>query len=142
MKLGTEESKEIFERHGWEWDLKWLGLELVPLAPELTPKQSRGYWLLLGKWLKIKPMPGVDKDDLHKWVCSKHFGHIERELPDGRIDWIPVRTTTKKWDEESKRYRRKILTRELESGLIEFVYRVAAEGGVVLPELKKELDNE
>ena len=135
-KIGTRQGKALFKAMNLPWDEKWLGIELVPIEPELTPSQNRGYWLLISAWLKMRPMRGVGREDLHRWVCCTHFGHIERELPDGRIDWIPIRTTTKIWDEDSNRYRRKKLRREQESGLIEFVYRTAAEGGVILPELE------
>jgi len=137
-RLGTKIARHLYEAQGWAWNPAWLGVECIPIEPELTPKQQRGYWKLLSEWLKLNPMRGVDREDLHKWVCCTHFGHIERELPDGRIDWIPIRTTTKVWIEDENRYKRRRLSREKESDLIDFVYRAAAEGGVILPELESE----
>ncbi len=116
-----------------------LGCEVTidVIRPQYTSDQERGFHFLLSEWLKLKPMPGVDKDALKKWVLSNHFGHIEAELPDGRIDWIPLRTTTRAWSHENKRYGPQKLPREQYSELIEYVYRAAAEGNVVLPELEK-----
>lgn len=120
------------------------GVEVDATVPDQghTGKQRRGYWWLLGHWLRLNPMRGVDKDALHNWVCCTHFGHIEREFPDGRIDWIPLRTTTRRWDEDAKKHKRKQLPLDSYVQLIEFVYRTAAEGNVVLPDLTPEYKRE
>lgn len=116
-----------------------LGVEVTldPIKVDKTVQQNAALWLLYSEWLRQRPMTGVTPEDLHQWVCCHQFGRIEREYPDGRIDWIPLRTTTKVWDHDAKRYRRKKLSREDESALIEAVYRYAAEGGVVLPEIER-----
>ena len=119
-----------------------LGIEVEARAikPRHTDEQLRGYWLLINDWLKQATakgqLRGVDPETLHKWVSSTHFGRIERELPDGTIDYIPLRTITSAWDEDIPGYRKKRLTVEQFTDLIEFVYRTAAEGGIVLPELE------
>lgn len=119
-----------------------LGVEVTIdlIKADKTEKQNAGLWWLYGQWIKFahNRMHGISAEDLHLWACCKHFGYFEREFPDGRIDWIPLRTTTRVWDHDAKRYRRKNLPREDESALIDAVYRLAAEGGVVLPDLLPE----
>ena len=120
-----------------------LGVEItaIPIKPRHTDEQISGYWLLITEWLKIaqgqRKLINVDKETLHRWVCATHFGRIERQLPDGSVDSIPFRTITSVWSDDQRRYKKQRLTVELFTDLIEYIYRTAAEGGVVLPDLEK-----
>jgi len=65
----------------------------------------------------------------HEYFCGEWFGWRERELPGGRFEKTPVRTTTT--NEEG---RRDVVPGDVFWNFVENVRRFAAEAGVYVPE--------
>ena len=137
MKFGTIAGKEVCKALGIEFKEGSLGVEVDFIKPQFSRSQQCGHWFLLSTWIEMSDLT-VTSEKLHQWCLGKHFGYIERELPDNRIDWMPTRTTTKIYDHDAGRYKYKKMTRTLYAEYIETIYRLAAEGGIELPTLEKQ----
>ncbi len=137
-KVGTEAGKKMLAAIGVDFPEKALGLQYKFVYRQYSREQEKGYWLLLGLWAKAFNEPGVTNEDFHQYVCQQVFGEFLVTTPDGYTKERPIRTTTTRWDAAEQRYIRDKLKDDQYSILIEQTYRIAAEGGVILPELERE----
>lgn len=71
---------------------------------------------------------GHTADEWHQYMCGDYFGWRDRPLPGGRVESVPVRTTTR--DEHGKRA---VLSTAEFAAFIEHVQMRAAEAGVYVP---------
>jgi hypothetical protein len=67
--------------------------------PERTPKQCR--YLNAVAYQLLADHAGYDKDDVREYCNGLYFGWREKALPGGRIEQVPIRTTTT--DEDGNR---------------------------------------
>ena len=107
MKLGTAESKEIFERHGWEWKPGWLGSEIKPLKRRRSIDANALYCVII---TAIADHVGMTKAEMHNEILSEYHGYELVEFrgsvhkkPRGRSHNLPSETFSelmfiaKKW---------------------------------------------
>ena len=75
--------------------------ELTKISDDRTSKQNAYLWSAC--YPKICEVSGYTKDDVHEWVCGRHFGWKDKTVPktpknlDG-VESVPVRTTTRDAD--------------------------------------------
>ncbi len=112
-------------------------MDIEPVEPESTDDQREGFHVLLDHWLRMDPRITISKEDMKEAVCKAFWGVVRLVGPGGQEKLIAARRTTRKWDTDRKRYVRSSLSREEYSALIEFVCGMAAQDGIVLPELER-----
>lgn len=76
---------------------------------------------------------GYEKDEIEEYLLGAYFGWKEKKLPGGRVSSVPIRRTT--IDEEGNR---DVLDGEKFFKFVEWIQRVAARQGVIIPEPNKE----
>ena len=113
-------------------------VQVDPIKPAYTREEEAGFHLLLTEWLRMDPGITIGVERLKEIVCRGMWGSIRLVGPHGQDEYVAARRTTRRWDVERKEYVRSKLSREEYSELIDFVYRMAAEDGIVLPILQKE----
>lgn len=120
--------------------LDGLGFRLVVehIKPRHSGQQRAGFHWLLNAWLMLDPTVAKDLDQLKTRVLIVKFGAVKVSDQYGNEAFMPVQRTTQHWDWDSASYKRKLLSVELYTDLIDYVYRVAAEDGTELPELSRE----
>lgn len=149
LKIGTQDARNLINEISKSFrhlrpqleklDLRsGLYVDLEPVEPESTDDQREGFHVLLDHWMRMDPRITATKDELRHYICTVHFGVAVKRLPGGQEIHIPARTTTKRWDHDRKRYFPAALPRDDYSALIDLVYRMAAEDGIVLPELERD----
>ena len=116
-------------------------VQVDPIKPQYTREEEAGFHLLLTEWLRMDPGITIGVERLKEIVCRGMWGSIRLVGPHGQDEYVAARRTTRKWDVERKEYVRSKLSCEEYAELIDFVYRMAAEDGIVLPLLKKETSN-
>lgn len=72
---------------------------------------------------------GFENDDMREYLNGTFFGWKTKELPGGRTEEIPVRTTTT--DEDG---RRDVISGDVFWKYVEFVQRFGAMHGIVIPD--------
>jgi len=106
---------------------KPINVKLSIARPERTPPQLR---YLFGVAIKMLcDHAGYEKDDVHEYLCGAHWGWKVQNLPGGRTREVPIRTTTT--DEDGNR---DVLEGDAFWDYVEFVQRVGARHGVVIPD--------
>jgi len=113
-------------------------VDVSPVEPEYTREEERGFHWLLQQWLVMDRSITWPHETLKTKVLIAHFGAVRLVGPGGQEELIPARRTTSVWDHDKKKYRRKKLSVEQYAELIDFVYRMAAQDGTVLPVMQKE----
>lgn len=114
-------------------------LSAEPNKERQTEKQRNGLHLLLTWWLEADPTIARDLEDLKTKMLKAKFGAAKVTDEHGNEAFIPVRRTTREWSWELPGYKRKLLSRALYIDLIEFVYDMAAQEGVMLPNLEPDV---
>lgn len=140
--LSNLQSKALFQRMGWAWDEKILSGYFVPVKAKHSAKQRRAFHWLIGQWMELDARIGKDADRLKTEILKSHFGVLRVSHEDGNETFIPLKRTTQEWSWDKAAYVRKELTREQYRELIDYVYRIAAEDGTVLPDLLPEYRRE
>lgn len=112
-------------------------VEVTPVEPEYSREEEKGFHWLLNQWLLMDRGITWDAEMLKSKVLMACFGAVRLIGPGGQEQLIPARRTTSEWDHDKKRYRKKKLRVEQYADLIDFVYRMAAEDGTVLPVMEK-----
>ena len=120
------------------WDAQFLDVDISPALDEYTRPEERGFHLLLKWWKEADPKISATVDELKTHVLMAKYGVAVRTLPQGQEIHIPLRRTTSVWDPDQKRYRRKKMSCADYADLIDTVYYLADQDGIVLPELEKE----
>jgi len=76
---------------------------------------------------------GFEKDEIEEYLLGSYFGWIEKKLPGNRVSSVPIRRTTT--DEEGNR---DVLEGRKFWDFVEWIQRVAARQGLVIPDPSKE----
>lgn len=116
-------------------------LEFFAAKPEYSRKQEKKLHALLHYWIENSELQ-CDVEALKHHQCGKEFGMFEMTLPEGQPVEAPVRTTTKVWDHDLKKYVADHLSKQGYSALIDRVIRTANDMGITFPEDMLELDAE
>jgi hypothetical protein len=112
-------------------------VQVDPIKPAYTREEESGLHWLLTEWLRMDPGITIGVERLKEIVCRGMWGSIRLVGPHGQDEYVAARRTTRRWDVERKEYVRSKLSREEYAELIDFVYRMAAEDGIVLPTLQR-----
>lgn len=113
-------------------------LSAEPVREHQTDQQRESFHLLLSWWLDLDPTIAKNLEDLKTKILISKFGAAKVTDEHGNETFIPVRRTTTIFDWDRGGYRRKLLSKKLYIELIDHVYQMASEDGVVLPELDPE----
>lgn len=76
---------------------------------------------------------GYEKDEIEEYLLGSYFGWKDKKLPGGRVSSIPIRRTTT--DEERNR---DVLEGRKFWDFVEWIQRVAARQGLVIPDPSKD----
>lgn len=76
---------------------------------------------------------GYEKDEIEEYLLGSYFGWKEKKLPGGRVSSVPIRRTTT--DEEGNR---DVLDGEKFFKFVEWIQRVGARQGLVIPDPSKD----
>jgi len=106
---------------------KPVNVKLSIARPERTPPQLRYLWGCAYKLLAEHA--GYEPDDIHEYLCMQFFGAKPKRLPGNRTAEVPIRTTTVDADGN-----RDVIDGEEFWRFVEFVQRVGARAGVVIPD--------
>lgn len=106
---------------------KPINIKITVARPERTDRQL-GY--LFGVAYRILvDEKGYTDEGWHEYFCIKFFGGKEVGKPGGRVEIVPIRTTTKDADGN-----RDVIDRKAFWDFVEMIQRKAAEGGVYIPD--------
>jgi hypothetical protein len=114
-------------------------IQVDPIKPQYTREEESGLHLLLAEWLRMDPGITIGIERLKESVCRSMWGVVRLVGIHGQEEFVASRRTTRVWDHERKEYVRSKLSREEYAELIDFVYRLAAEDGIVLPKLERNM---
>lgn len=76
---------------------------------------------------------GYEKDEIEEYLLGSYFGWKDKKLPGGRVSSVPIRRTTT--DEEGNR---DVLEGHKFWDFVEWIQRVAARQGLVIPDPSKD----
>ena len=76
---------------------------------------------------------GYERDEIEEYLLGAYFGWKEKKLPGGRVSSVPIRRTTT--DEEGNR---DVLEGRKFWDFVEWIQRVAARQGLVIPDPSKD----
>lgn len=154
LKAGTSVSKNILEFMAkvfpgkqaecldiWSAAQMGITVQIEPIKPQYTREEEAGFHLLLSEWLKADPGITVGVERLKEIVCRAMWGSIRLVGPHGQEEYVAARRTTRKWDSDAKDYIPSKLSREEYAELIDFVDRMAAEDGILLPKLQRKKEH-
>ena len=107
-------------------------------------KQRKGWHWLLGKWLKMDSRVAENREALKTRLLILMWGGIRVSDKYGNESLIAARRTTQYWDWEMTPpgYRRKKISKQDYTDLVQFTYDMAAFDKTYLPELKPEFASE
>ena len=110
---------------------KPVNVKLTIARPERTPPQLR---YLRGV---VVPMladhGGYEREDVYEYLLGSWFGWREKRLPGNRTEQVPIRTTTTDADGN-----RDVIEGRAFWDFVEFIQRVGARAGVVIPDPQPE----
>lgn len=106
---------------------KPVNVKMTIARPERTPPQLRYLWGVAITMLADHG--GYEREDVHEYLCGSHWGWREKRLPGGRTEQVPIRTTTVDADGN-----RDVIDGREFWDYVEFVQRVGARAGVVIPD--------
>ena len=110
---------------------KPVNVKLTIARPERTPPQLRYLWGVPIKMLAEHG--GYEPEEVHEYLCGSFWGWRDRKLPGGRMDQKPIRTTTVDADGN-----RDVIDGDEFWKYVEFIQRVGARAGVVIPDPQPE----
>lgn len=76
---------------------------------------------------------GFEKEEIEEYLLGSYFGWVEKKLPGNRVSSIPIRRTTT--DEEGNR---DVLEGRKFWDFVEWIQRVAARQGLIIPDPSKD----
>lgn len=141
QKISTRAARDIAEtarRHGVEVTGDFcLGgtFSLTEIHPDYTRQEEKGFHWLLSQWRRHDPKITSSIDDLKTDVLKACYGVVRTVSFGGQEHYKPARRTTEKFNVDTGKYEHDRLSREAYAELIDFVYRLAAQDGTVLPDL-------
>ncbi|WP_286075671.1 hypothetical protein [Stenotrophomonas sp. 59] len=106
---------------------KPVNVKISIARPERTPPQCAYLWAVV--YPLLADAKGYERDDVHEYLLGCHFGWREKRLPGGRVEQVPIRTTTT--DEHGNR---DVLEGRAFWDYVEFCQRVGARAGVFIPD--------
>ena len=104
-----------------------VNVKLTIARPERTNPQCKYLWGVAYKMLAEHT--GYEPEEIAEYLCGSYFGWAERKLPGGRKEERPIRTTTTDADGN-----RDVLSQEDFWKYVEWIQRVAAKQGVIIPD--------
>lgn len=110
-----------------------------PVRDRQTDDQRAGWHWLLEQWLDIDPSIAKSAEALKTAVLVAKFGAVKVTDKAGNEAYLPLRRTTQEWSWDIPGYKKKLLSRALYTELIDYTYQMAAEDGVVLPDLEPDV---
>ena len=106
---------------------KPINVTLSIARPERTPAQLKYLWGVAIPMLAQHA--GYEKEDVHEYLCGLHFGWKPKRKPGGKVEDVPIRTTTVDADGN-----RDVIDGDAFWDYVEFVQRFGARVGVVIPD--------
>ena len=106
---------------------KPVNVKMTIARPERTPPQLRYLWGVPYRILADRF--GYEPDEISEYLCGCYWGWKSRKLPGGRMQEIPLRTTTV--DEDGNR---DVIDGKAFWDYVEWIQRVGARQGVVIPD--------
>jgi hypothetical protein len=106
---------------------KPLNIKVAVAKPDRTPWQNRYLFGVAYKLLSVAT--GFEVEEVHEYLLGSHFGWREKRLPGNRTQQVPIRTTTTDENGEPD-----LLDGDAFWQFVEFVQRVGARQGVVIPD--------
>lgn len=106
---------------------KPVNVRLTIARPERTPPQLRYLWGVAIRMLAEHG--GYEPEDVHEYLCGSFWGWRPKALPGGRTEEVPIRSTTVDADGN-----RDVIDGAEFWRYVEFVQRVGARAGVVIPD--------
>lgn len=106
---------------------KPLNVSIGIARPQRTPPQLAYLWAVPLKILGTAM--GFDATEVHEYACGEHWGWTRDALPGGRFRERPIRTTTTDADGS-----RDVIDGDEFWGYVEFLQRMGAKAGVVIPD--------
>lgn len=106
---------------------KPINVKVSVAKPDRTPWQNR--YLFGVAYKLLSEATGYEVPDLHEYACIQHFGGKTRKAPGGRVIESPLRTTTTDEDGNPD-----LLDGDAFWQFVEFVQRLGARAGVVIPD--------
>lgn len=95
--------------------------------PERTIPQLR--YLRGVPYEMLSQHTGYEPDDISEYLCGEYWGWKEKKLPGGRVQKVPMRTTTT--DEDGNR---DVIDGDVFWEYVEWIQRVGARQGLVIPD--------
>lgn len=102
-------------------------VECKPFRKRRSNEQNAYLWRAI--YQPLVEVAGHTKDEWHEWACGERWGWIESELPGGRKESRPARTTTKGLDGK-----RNVLTADEFRGFVRFLEAKLSEMGIFVQE--------
>lgn len=110
---------------------KPVNVRLTIARPERSIPELR--YLHAVPYAMLSEAMGFERDEIAEYLLGMYFGWKNKRLPGGRVSETPLRTTTK--DEEGNR---DVLSGEAFWAYINWIQRVGARHGLVIPDPSKE----
>ena len=111
---------------------KPVNVKVSVAKPDRTPWQNRYLWGVA--YALLAPAVGFEPEEVHEYLVGSFFGWREKRLPGGRVQQVPIRTTTTDADGNPD-----LLDGDEFWRFVEFVQRVGARQGVVIPDPDPEM---
>ena len=106
---------------------KPVNVKMTIARPERTPPQLRYLWGVPYRILADRF--GYEPDEISEYLCGQYWGWKPKKLPGGRVQEVPIRTTTV--DEDGNR---DVIDGKAFWDYVEWIQRVGARQGVVIPD--------
>lgn len=106
---------------------KPINVKISIARPERTPPQLRYLWGVAIPLLANHA--GYERDDVHEYLCGLFWGWKQKRKPGGKLEDVPIRTTTVDADGN-----RDVIDGEEFWRYVEFIQRFGARIGVVIPD--------
>jgi len=110
---------------------KPVNVKVSVARPERTDPQNR--YLFGVAYALLAPLMGFSAEEIHEWMCGEHFGWVSRQLPGGRTEQKPFRTTTRDENGDADK-----LDGRAFWDFVEHVQRTSAQAGVFIPDPNSE----
>ncbi|MGX9958549.1 hypothetical protein ACW0US_07185 [Xanthomonas euvesicatoria] len=106
---------------------KPVNVKLTIARPERTSPQLRYLWGV--PYRMLAEAMGYEPDEISEYLCGCYFGWKSRKLPGGRMQDVPLRTTTE--DEDGNR---DVIDGQAFWDYVSWIQRVGARHGLVIPD--------
>lgn len=112
-------------------------ITIAAIKPKYTRQEEKSLHWLLARWIDADPGLTVSLEQLKEDVCKALYGVVRQTSFGGQESFIAARRTTRRWDFRAGAYVDEPLTVDEYAELIDYIYRLASEDGITLPELDR-----